>query len=133
MVRDLKARGLGDPLLTVTDGVPGLIRAVEEVLPRSLRQRCLAHKLRNLEAKVPQERWREGKAGVLAAYHASSPTIAVLCAEKFTKTWSNERPSAAKCFEDDFEACIVHLKLPVAHRRATRTTNLLERLFLEER
>ncbi len=26
-----------------------------------------------------------------------------------------------------------HLKLPVAHRRATRTTNLLERLFLEER
>jgi putative transposase len=27
----------------------------------------------------------------------------------------------------------VHLKLPVAHRRATRTTNLLERLFLEER
>ena len=64
-MRDLKARRLGDPLPTVTDGVPGLIRAVEEVLPRSLRQRCLAHKLRNLEAKVPQERWREVKAGVL--------------------------------------------------------------------
>jgi transposase-like protein len=26
-----------------------------------------------------------------------------------------------------------HLRLPVTHRRATRTTNLLERLFLEER
>jgi len=34
---------------------------------------------------------------------------------------------------DDFEACIAHLRLPVTHRRATRTTNLLERLFLEER
>ena len=34
---------------------------------------------------------------------------------------------------DDFEACIAHLRLPIAHRRATRTTNLLERLFLEER
>ena len=34
---------------------------------------------------------------------------------------------------DDFEACITHLRLPVTHRRATRTTNLLERLFVEER
>jgi len=132
-LRDLKARGLADPILPVTDGAPGLIRAVEEVLPRSLRQRCLAHKPRNLEAKVPQARWREVKAGALAAYQASSPTIAALCAEAFTKTWGNELPSASKCFEDDFEACIAHLKLPVAHRRATRTTNLLERLFLEER
>ena len=41
--------------------------------------------------------------------------------------------SALTCFEDDFEACIAHLRLPVTHRRATRTTNLLERLFVEER
>jgi transposase-like protein len=34
---------------------------------------------------------------------------------------------------DDFEACIAHLRFPVTHRRAIRTTNLLERLFLEER
>lgn len=42
-------------------------------------------------------------------------------------------PSALACFEDDFEACVAHLRLPVAHRRVTRTTNLLERLFVEER
>ncbi len=34
---------------------------------------------------------------------------------------------------DDFEACIAHPRMPVTHRRPTRTTNLLERLFLEER
>jgi len=34
---------------------------------------------------------------------------------------------------DDFDACITHLRLPIAHRQVTRTTNLLERLFLEER
>ncbi len=34
---------------------------------------------------------------------------------------------------DDFEACIAHLRTPITHRRATRTTNLLERLFVEER
>jgi putative transposase len=42
-------------------------------------------------------------------------------------------PSAVSCFDDDFEACIAHLRLPVTHRRATGTTNLLERLFVEER
>jgi hypothetical protein len=31
------------------------------------------------------------------------------------------------------EACIAHLRLPITHGRATRTTNLLERLFVEER
>ena len=42
-------------------------------------------------------------------------------------------PSAVACFEDDFEACIAHLRPPVTHRRSTRTTNLLERLFVEDR
>jgi transposase-like protein len=41
--------------------------------------------------------------------------------------------SALACFEDDFEACIAPLRAPVAHRRVTRTTNLLERVFVEER
>ena len=34
---------------------------------------------------------------------------------------------------DDFAACIARLRMSVTHRRATRTINLLERLFLEER
>jgi putative transposase len=37
------------------------------------------------------------------------------------------------CFQDDFEACIAHLRFPIPHRRALRTTNRLERRFLEER
>src|SRR5688572_8671496 len=40
-LRELKARNLADPVLVATDGAPGLIRAVEEVFPRTLRQRCL--------------------------------------------------------------------------------------------
>jgi putative transposase len=37
------------------------------------------------------------------------------------------------CLDDDFEACIVHLRFPLGHRRVIRTPNLLERLFGEER
>lgn len=69
-----------------------------------------------------------------AAYQASScQALAKLAAEELRKMWSKELPAAMACFDDDFDAWIAHLRLPVAHRRVTRTTNLLERLFGEER
>lgn len=132
-LRELKARNLNDPVLVATDGAPGLIRAVEEVFPRSLRQRCLAHKIRNLEAKVPGEVWRELKGAAYAAYQAGSPRLAEMAKEDFVKQYERDYPSATACFLDDFEACVAHLQLPIAHRRVTRTTNLLERAFGEER
>jgi putative transposase len=132
-LRDLKARNLDDPVLVSTDGAPGLIRAVEEVFPKSLRQRCLAHKMRNLEAKVPADMWRELKGAAYAAYQAGSPKLAAMAKEDFVTQYEAEYPSATQCFLDDFDACIAHLQLPMSHRRVTRTTNLLERLFLEER
>ena len=132
-LRDLKTRGLVDPILGATDGAPGLIRAFEEVFSRSLRQRCLAHKIRNLQSKVPEELWRELKAVALAAYQAGSPKLAQMAKEDFVARYERDYPSATACFLDDFDACIAHLQLPIAHRRATRTTNMLERLFGEER
>ena len=82
-LREMKARNLADPLLVATDGAPGLIRAVEEVFPRSLRQRCLAHKMRNLQSKVPDEMWRELKGAALSAYQAGSPKLAAMAKEDF--------------------------------------------------
>ncbi|MCH9047202.1 MAG: transposase [SAR324 cluster bacterium] len=54
-------------------------------------------------------------------------------AEGVVKDFEQELPTAVKCFGDDFEACIAHLRFPITHRRAIRTTNHLERLFVEER
>jgi putative transposase len=48
-------------------------------------------------------------------------------------TYGGDLPTAVACLNDDFEACIAHLRFPLAHRRVIRTTNLLERLFGEER
>jgi hypothetical protein len=64
----MRRRGLPDPLLVISDGAPGLIRAIEECFPRSARQRCLAHKLRNLQSKVPEDQWTEFKARAIACY-----------------------------------------------------------------
>jgi len=130
---DLRRRGLPDPLLVVSDGAPGMIRAIEECLPRSARQRCLVHKMRNLESKVPEDRWPEFKACAAACYQAASPALARLLRDEIVAAYGQDLPSAVACLQEDFEACIAHLKFPLAHRRAIRTTNLLERLFGEER
>jgi putative transposase len=131
--QDMRARGLGDPLLVVSDGAPGIIKAIETCFPRSARQRCLAHRMRNLAAKVPEDQWPELKARFQAAYQAPSRAIARDLAAGVVDDYEKEFPSAVACFQDDFEACIAHLRMPVTHRRAIRTTNLLERLFVEER
>ena len=119
--QDLRARGLGDPLLVVCDGAPGIIRAIEECFPRSARQRCLAHRMRNLAAKVPTDLWPEFKVRVAACYQAPSRSIARQLAAGLRADYAVRLPSALTCFEDDFEACIAHLRLPVTHRRFART------------
>jgi putative transposase len=131
--QDMRARGLGDPILVVSDGAPGIIRAIEECFPRSARQRCLAHRMRNLAVKVPADLWPEFKARVAACYQAPSRAIARDLRAGIMADYGTTLVNAVKCFDDDFEACIAHLRLPVTHRRVTRTTNLLERLFVEER
>ena len=42
-------------------------------------------------------------------------------------------PSAMRSFCDDLEACLTYLRCPLAHHKAIRTTNLLERAFEESR
>jgi len=130
--QDMRHRGLGDPLLVVSDGASGIIKGIETCFPRSARQRCLAHRMRNLAAKVPDDLWPDFKARAIAAYQAPSRKIARELAEGVVADYG-ELANALACFMDDFEACIAHLRLPITHRRATRTTNLLERLFVEER
>lgn len=64
--QDMRRRGLPDLLLVVSDRAPGMIRAIEECLPRSLRQHCLPHKMRNLQSKVSEDVWPQFKARATA-------------------------------------------------------------------
>ena len=130
---DLKRRGLADPLLAVTDGAPGLIRAVETCFPRALRQRCLVHRMRNLRSKAPESQWPEIALRARGCYEAASPALAAVLRDDFVAAYERELPTVVQCFRDDFDACVAHLRFPLRHRRVIRTTNLLERLFLEER
>jgi len=82
--------------------------------------------MRNLAAKVPEDLWPEFKARAQAAYQAPSRAIARDLAAGLVADYASELPSAVACFEDDLEACIAHLRMPITHRRAIRTTNLLD-------
>jgi transposase-like protein len=75
-LQDLKRRGLCDSLLVATDGAPGLIRAVEECFPRSERGRCLAHRMRSLQSKVPDADWPEFRETAKAADQVPSRDVA---------------------------------------------------------
>src|SRR5437899_5203005 len=101
---DLRRRGLPDALLVASDGAPGMIRAIEECLPRSIRQRCLAHKMRNLQSKVPEDVWPEFRARAAACYQAASPALARLLRDDIAVTYGNDLPSAVACLDEDLEA-----------------------------
>ena len=139
-LRGLVARGLRPPLLTVTDGAPGLYGAVEQVFADSLRQRCLIHRSWNLIAKVSKPDQAEVKADFWAIFddiNAEPGDAAVAEARRraaaFDDTWRSKYPSATACVTDDLATLTTHLRFPREHWRRIRHTNLIERTFGETR
>ena len=128
--RDLVRRGLPAPWLKVTDGAPGLVRAVDELWPEADRQRCTVHRLRNILAKLPKR--EDVRRRVQAAYwaaldEAASPEEAEASLRTLVAGLEREYPSAAACLAEDLPALCVHLRYPLHLRRRLRSTNLLER------
>jgi len=97
-LRDVARRGLSAPVLVTMEGSSGLIRAVAEVFPRSLRQRGLAHKVRNVTDKVPDRARHEVKAAVQAAYYAPNREIADMIAAETLNSYQSLYPSVMKSF-----------------------------------
>ena len=64
-LQEMVARGMREPLLIVTDGNPGVLKAIAEVFPRSLKQRCQKHRLENILGKAPKEVRDELKAVIV--------------------------------------------------------------------
>jgi putative transposase len=132
-IRAMLRRGLQMPVMITTDGAPGLIRAVEEIWSKSLRQRCVVHKVLNVVDKVAESEREEVKALVNSAYKAPNRKVAEMIAQDLLERYSDRYPAAMKAFQDDLEACWAYLRCPSVHHRFIRTTNLLERAFEEQK
>jgi putative transposase len=137
---DLKERGLGAPLLGISDGAPGLIGAFDRAFPASLRQRCLVHRARNTLAKVSAHDQAEVKADFWAIFEVGDAepgdqavAVARQQAAAFAATWQRRYPSAVACVTDDLASLTVHLRFPAEHWHRIRHSNLIERTFGETR
>ena len=138
--RGLKARGLRDPLLVISDGGKGLIGAAEIVFDRSLRQRCLIHRARNILAKVPAHAQAKVKAEFWKIFDdidadpgTAAQAVARSRAKAFAAKWRKLYPAAVDCLEDDFEHLITYLRFPAEHHGRIRHSNFIERTFGETR
>jgi putative transposase len=133
VLRELVKRGLRPPATITTDGAIGLTQAIDAVWPKSLRIRCWFHKMQNFQQKVPAQAWPEVKALLVDMRDAPSREKAEQRREAIVERYQQEFPELCRCLLDDAGASLNHLAVPQRHQQYVRTSNLVERAFVEER
>lgn len=135
LLNDLYGRGLrGTNLqLVITDGCPGLARALETVYPRARHQRCWVHKMRNILEKVRRRDEQAVKAQAQKIYLAENRAGARRAFERFRFHWRSRYPSMVRQLERDLPELLPFYQLPCHLWRKLRTTNVIERCFVEVR
>lgn len=129
VLRDLKARGLCAPKLTIADGHLGIWGAVAQIYPTSAEQRCWNHKLRNVLDAVPEKLQPEVKAALQHLAGAPTRAEANRGQQQFRHTYATRVPKAVERLERDWARMGTHYDFPAAHWRHLRTTNVIESPF----
>jgi len=131
---NLWGRGLRGEFLELiaTDGQPGLVSALGRIWSAVPQQRCWAHKLRNLENKLKASQ-RACLEDAKLIYQAPHRTEALRRFRVWKGRWQSQAPSAVACLENDLEELLAFFDCPQPHWKRLRTTNVIERLFVEVR
>src|SRR6266516_7102826 len=144
-IDELRGRGLRPPLLVISDGAAGLINAIESALPRSLRQKCLIHRARNVLAKVPATAQDEIRAAYWQVFDTAELTAAGIQpgqrlaaavqarVDAFASQYATLYPAAVRCLLADCEQLTSYLRFPAEHHKRIRHSNFIERTFGETR
>jgi putative transposase len=135
LLNDLFGRGLrGRNLqLVISDGCPGLARALETVYPRARHQRCWVHKMRNILQKARRRDENQMKAQAQEIYLAKNAAAARRAFERFRFRWRRHYPAMVAQLERDLPELLQFYQLPRPLWRKLRTTNVIERCFVEVR
>lgn len=119
--------------LIATDGCAGLHAALEVVYPRIPHQRCWAHKLRNVAAKLPRSIQKTCLREAKQIYQAPHAQEAGARFRIWAERWRAVAPQAVACLEQDFDHMLVFYRCPPQDWIKVRTTNVIERAFREVR
>jgi putative transposase len=133
---DLWRRGLTGQHLEMicVDGGQGLLAALPTVYPGVPVQRCWAHKIRNVLAKVRVADQPAVKADLHAIMNAKTLPQARAAARRFANYWEADYPKALSCLRDDLDELLTCWRYKTLdQRKRVRTTNAIERRFREVR
>jgi putative transposase len=135
LLRDMYQRGLQgrNCRLIATDGCPGLHQALEIVYPYIPKQRCWAHKLRNVANYLRRKDQTECLGEAKKVYLAENRREAVKVFKTWKEHWGKCYPEAIHCLEKNLDELLNFLDCPPVHRVKIRTTNVIERSFREVR
>ena len=127
----LKERGLSGVHLVVTDDHEGLKKAVAEVLPTALWQRCYVHFLRNAIDHLPRSADRACLQELRWLYDRRDGTEARTDLKAWLERWQEKHPKLCAWVETNIEETFAYYRLPAAHHKHLKSTNMLERLNQE--
>ena len=124
---ELKARGVGDILIGVADGLKGFPEALEAAFPATTLQTCIVHLIRN---SLDYASWKDRKA--LAA--ALKPIYTALTAEAAEAAldafeagpWGVRFPTIVSAWRRAWDRVIPFFAFPPEVRRIIYTTNAIE-------
>jgi len=129
----LEDRGLRPPALVIHDGNPGMAKALKTVWTDVPRQRCIAHKMRNVLGRVPRAYQADVKRALRKIFYAPCLSEALEAVKAFAATYGKRFPTACGILARDLKDCLTFYRFPEMHWKRLRTSNVIERAFREVR
>jgi len=115
------------------DGNKGAWNAVDIIWPNAKKQRCIAHKMRNVANYLPKSIRDKCLSEARQIYKAESYSQAIYNYKIWANNWAEIAPKAVKCMEKDLQDILTFYHFPKEIWKKIRTTNVIERIFREVR
>ncbi len=129
LLQDLRNRGATQIDLLVTDGHEGLLAAIADLFPTTLRQRCLVHKQRNIMSAIPKREQQEVATELKGIWQQEQKEEALLNLEAFKAKYQKRYPEAIRSLCEDEGHLLTFYAFPQVMHRYIRSTNAIESLF----
>jgi putative transposase len=129
VLRDLKARGLRFPRLTVADGHLGIWAALGEIYPAGDEQRCWNHRIVNVMDALAKKEQPEAAERLSAMMYAETRAGCERKRDEFLLRFKKTAPKACATLTRDWERLVAFFDYPQAHWIHLRTTNIVESPF----
>lgn len=127
----LRQRSLQGVEFVVSDDHAGLRRAIQEVLPEAVWQRCYVHFLRNALDYLPRKADDDCLQELRWIYDRRDAQEARQDLAAWLLKWGKRYPKLCVWAEENIEETLSFYRLPRQHHKNMKSTNMLERLMEE--